>query len=82
MTLVRKEIVGRDDELRLIEGLLLGGSRRVVLEGEPGIGKPTLWYVHLIRNGGTVGPRSITVQLIPVGATRRIDAPAPGNCPF
>jgi len=38
--------------------------------------------VHLIRNEGTVEARSITVQLIPVGATRRIDAPAQGNCPF
>lgn len=39
-------------------------------------------HVHLIRNEGTVDARSITVQLIPDGAARRIDAPAPGNCGF
>jgi len=39
-------------------------------------------HVHLIRNEGTVEARTITVQLIPVDATRRIDSPAPGNCPF
>lgn len=44
---------------------------------DPGSG-----HVHVIRNEGTVEARSITVQLIPVGAGRRIDAPAPGNCPF
>jgi hypothetical protein len=39
-------------------------------------------HVHVIRNEGAVEARTITVQLIPAGATRRIDAPAPGNCPF
>ena len=39
-------------------------------------------HVHVIRNEGPVEARTITVQLIPAGATRRIDAPAPGNCPF
>jgi quercetin dioxygenase-like cupin family protein len=39
-------------------------------------------HVHLIRNEGTVTARTIAVQLIPAAATRRIDAPAPGNCPF
>jgi quercetin dioxygenase-like cupin family protein len=38
--------------------------------------------VHLIRNEGTVEARTVVVQLIPTGAARRIDAPAPGNCPF
>ena len=40
-------------------------------------------HVHLIRNEGAVEARSITVQLIPDGAARRIDVtPAPGNCGF
>jgi hypothetical protein len=39
-------------------------------------------HVHVIRNEGTVEARTITVQLIPAGATRRVDVPAPGNCSF
>jgi hypothetical protein len=39
-------------------------------------------HVHVIRNEGTEEARTITVQLIPAAAARRIDAPAPGNCPF
>ncbi len=39
-------------------------------------------HVHIVRNEGTVVATTIAVQLIPAGATRRIDAPAPGNCPF
>ena len=39
-------------------------------------------HVHVIRNEGAVEARTITVQLIPAAAARRIDAPAPGNCPF
>ncbi len=39
-------------------------------------------HVHLIRNEGTVPAATIAVQLIPAGATRRIDAPDPGNCQF
>jgi hypothetical protein len=38
-------------------------------------------HVHIIRNEGTVEAATIAVQLIPAGATRRIDAPAPANCP-
>jgi hypothetical protein len=38
--------------------------------------------VHLIRNEGTEEARTVVVQLVPAGAVRRIDAPAPGNCPF
>jgi hypothetical protein len=38
--------------------------------------------VHLIRNEGTEEARTVVVQFIPTGAARRIDAPAPGNCPF
>lgn len=39
-------------------------------------------HVHVLRNEGSVEARTITVQLIPAAATRRIDAPSPGNCPF
>jgi len=38
-------------------------------------------HVHIIRNEEQVEARTITVQLIPAAAARRIDVPAPGNCP-
>jgi hypothetical protein len=38
--------------------------------------------VHIIRNEGSILASTIAVQLIPAGATRRIDEPAPGNCSF
>lgn len=39
-------------------------------------------HLHLLRNEGAVPASSITFQLIPAGAVRRIDADNPGNCPF
>ena len=39
-------------------------------------------HVHIIRNEGPVQASTIAVQLIPAAATRRIDAPDPGNCHF
>ena len=39
-------------------------------------------HVHILRNEGSIDARTIAVQLIPAAAARRIDAPAPGNCPF
>ncbi len=39
-------------------------------------------HVHVIRNEGTVEARTIAVQLVQAGATRRIDAPDPGQCGF
>jgi predicted metal-dependent enzyme (double-stranded beta helix superfamily) len=39
-------------------------------------------HVHLIRNEGAVEARTTAVQLIPAGATRRIDAEAPAGCRF
>jgi uncharacterized cupin superfamily protein len=39
-------------------------------------------HVHVLRNEGAVEARTITVQLLPAAATRRIDAPDPGNCSF
>ncbi len=38
-------------------------------------------HVHILRNESLTAPAStIAVQLIPKGAMRRIDAPAPENC--
>src|SRR5947208_16775186 len=39
-------------------------------------------HVHIIRNETGAVAQTITVQLIPAGATRRQDAPDPGNCSF
>lgn len=39
-------------------------------------------HVHVLRNEGSVEARTIAVQVIPPGAARRIDVPAPGNCGF
>jgi hypothetical protein len=39
-------------------------------------------HVHIIRNEGNVVARTIAVQLIPAGASRRIDVADPGNCHF
>lgn len=47
-----------------------------------GLVDPGDGHIHLIRNEGLVDARSITVQLIPAGAVRRIDAAAPPNCPL
>lgn len=39
-------------------------------------------HVHIIRNETDAVAQTIAVQLIPAGATRRQDAPDPGNCHF
>jgi len=39
-------------------------------------------HVHAIRNEGGVDARTVTVQLLPAGAMRRIDAPANPACAF
>lgn len=39
-------------------------------------------HVHLLRNEGVVEARTMAVQLVPAGAVRRIDAPAPSGCSF
>jgi quercetin dioxygenase-like cupin family protein len=38
--------------------------------------------VHLVRNEGTADLVTVVVSFVPRGATRRIDEPDPGNCPF
>jgi quercetin dioxygenase-like cupin family protein len=37
-------------------------------------------HVHLIRNEGAVDAHTIAVQLIPAGATRRVEAAPPASC--
>lgn len=39
-------------------------------------------HVHLLRNESGAPAETVAVQFLPQGATRRIDAPAPGNCGF
>lgn len=39
-------------------------------------------HVHVIRNEGPIEARTITVQLLPAGAARRIDAVGSPHCPF
>ncbi|HEX4671155.1 MAG TPA: hypothetical protein VH279_02745 [Solirubrobacteraceae bacterium] len=36
--------------------------------------------VHMLSNDGSVQAETIAVQLLPTGAPRRIDEPAPANC--
>jgi quercetin dioxygenase-like cupin family protein len=38
--------------------------------------------VHLVRNEGSVETVVYVTSFTPVGATRRIDEPSPGNCPI
>ena len=38
--------------------------------------------IHMVRNEGTVDTVVYVVSLVPAGLPRRIDEPAPGNCPF
>ncbi len=39
-------------------------------------------HVHVLRNEGSAEARTVAVQLVPAGAARRVDAPAPFACPF
>lgn len=38
--------------------------------------------VHMLRNEGTVDAETVAVQVLPQGATRRIDMADPANCHF
>jgi hypothetical protein len=38
--------------------------------------------VHMLRNEGTVDAETVAVQVLPQGATRKIDMADPGNCHF
>jgi quercetin dioxygenase-like cupin family protein len=37
---------------------------------------------HVVRNEGSEDLVTVVVTFVPRGAARRIDKPAPGNCPF
>jgi hypothetical protein len=39
-------------------------------------------HVHVLRNEDSIEARTIALQLIPAGATRRIDAEGPASCRF
>jgi len=39
-------------------------------------------HVHVARNEGGVTAEWFTTYVVPTGGSTRIDAPAPGNCPF
>lgn len=39
-------------------------------------------HVHLVRNTGSGPLVTVAFQIVPMGASRRIDAPNPGFCPF
>jgi quercetin dioxygenase-like cupin family protein len=39
-------------------------------------------HVHLLRNESGAPAETVAFQILPEGATRRLGAPAPGNCPF
>lgn len=39
-------------------------------------------HVHLLRNESGAAAETVAVQFLPKDATRRLDAPAPGNCDF
>ena len=39
-------------------------------------------HVHLLRNESGAPAETVAVQFLPKDATRRVDTPAPGNCPF
>jgi quercetin dioxygenase-like cupin family protein len=47
-----------------------------------GIVDPGGNHVHAIRNETAEEARTITVQVIPAAAIRRVDAPDPGHCGF
>ena len=54
---------------------------KVYRSGE-GFVDPGDGHGHLVRNEISAPAETVAVQIIPKDATRRIDAPDPGNCPF
>lgn len=39
-------------------------------------------HVHMVRNEGTTTLETVAFQVVPQGASRRVDMPDPGFCPF
>ena len=59
--------------------MLASGSRSPAL----GPFRGGFGHVHIARNEGTVPVTVVQAYLnVPPGGSPRIDAPAPGNCPF
>ena len=59
-----RALVGRDGELAVVGSFLdslASGPRTFVLEGEPGIGKTTLWE-ECVRRAGDSGIRVLTTR--------------------
>ena len=56
--------------------------RPTVYRAGEGFVDPGDGHVHVLRNETTEPAETVAVQILPKGAPRRIDAPAPGNCPF
>jgi hypothetical protein len=54
--------------------------RRTVYKAGDGFIDPGDGHVHLLRNETDAPAETVAVQILPKDATRRIDAPAPGNC--
>jgi quercetin dioxygenase-like cupin family protein len=53
-----------------------------VYKAGEGFVDPGSGHVHLLRNETDDPAETVAVQILPKDAARRIDAPAPGNCPF
>ncbi|HEU4429185.1 MAG TPA: AAA family ATPase, partial [Myxococcota bacterium] len=71
------QIVGREYELERLERLLAGrDGAALLLEGEPGIGKTTLWR-HGVQRAHAAGWRVLTAQ--PVEAERELSYVALGD---
>jgi MoxR-like ATPase len=79
------ELIGRDEELETVAGLLVAGAGMVLLEGEPGIGKTSLWEAGIAqaRAAGwrvlsSRHPRALGRQSVLRARTRARRARAPG----
>lgn len=71
------QLVGRGEELRRLDGFLNGASRTTLLiEGEPGIGKTTLWQAGVVR-AEELGFR--VLQARPAAAERELSFAALGD---
>jgi quercetin dioxygenase-like cupin family protein len=57
------------------------GCRPQVYSAGAGFIDPGGADVHMLRNETNAAAETIAVQLLPKDASRRIDAPAPANCP-
>jgi hypothetical protein len=60
------------------------GVHPALLRARSGFLDPGLGHVHIARNESNSTPVTV-VQIylnVPPGGSQRIDAPAPGNCPF